>query len=596
MPQPHNTNPFFDETHGHSSSVDYKSAPIIERNKTLNKTEVYNIDYWKNNKFNGNTNFLENKSSEDISVVGHRHYESGPRTGLSIPYHTPPGLMQGKEPDDIRESGSPPPNDPETIQVMGYRTKLIRGKHYLLSDTGNGFVTYQNARGSWSPLIIEDTTEEINKDTSDILGRASNYSDIKKILGTLASGRSYSDIRRQLSQTDEAKKIIEDTEKRITGGTNDAYTSWVQDTLGKNNDWNLTEVQKNLANSPAAKDAVEKLQQSIIGYVNNDYTPWATGSMRDYQDWDLDRIRQDLANTSAAKDKINSFYQALKGRPIDDTNLAIYRQTLANGGPVPGTIMAAVFAQTGASAFAGDAAGAAASVLLGESFFGPLGWAAVGATLAGIEAYNNWEVIRSEWDSLRSALSQAAIPIEAIQRDLGLQSFAYQAKEIAKQDTPAIAIEAQDAAARRNCRIQYVTEPDPVTPSQKRGRAYEDQGPNGRLIDPKSGLSIKPALMYNKDKLAGADFVKFDNFQILPNGLVEVIDRKKWVPAIQKSTGVFAFPDTIDQFRRQSAALEQNPGCIGVHHVPNETERAVDEAILRSLDIGNIRVEVHPFY
>jgi hypothetical protein len=159
---------------------------------------------------------------------------------------------------------------------------------------------------------------------------------------------------------------------------------------------------------------------------------------------------------------------------------------------------------------------------------------------------------------------------------------------------PAAAVSAMAQAKAEGCRLVFVEENSNGS-KDTAWRKYEDQTP-GAITDPVTGNRIAPALQYENAKPNGVPYVKFDGFQTMPSGLVEVIDSKYGIPLFPHNGQTFIPDDTKNQFTRQSQALEQNPGCEGIIHVRNQEEKAKAEAVIRLQGINNLPVAVRPFY
>ena len=135
-----------------------------------------------------------------------------------------------------------------------------------------------------------------------------------------------------------------------------------------------------------------------------------------------------------------------------------------------------------------------------------------------------------------------------------------------------------------------VMRPENAGARDRRWQVYESQTP-GSMRDPKTGIGFVPALRYVNSKAGGADYVKFDGYRLAPDGTIEMIDRKMRVGS---DDGKFVFPNLPAQLERQSRALAQNPGHVGVIEVPTEELASQVQKLLQRLEIANITVRVVP--
>ena len=158
---------------------------------------------------------------------------------------------------------------------------------------------------------------------------------------------------------------------------------------------------------------------------------------------------------------------------------------------------------------------------------------------------------------------------------------------------PAAAVDAMAQAKSKGCNLSFVEEHSDYAKGTP-WRAYEDQTP-GAITDPATGNRIVPALQYANPKPNGLPQVRFDGFQPLPDGQTEVIDSKLSVTSWPKNGQTFVPDRPAGQLKRQSEALEQNPGCSGMIHVPDEEKQARAKDTMEELSITNLPVEVRPF-
>ena len=167
------------------------------------------------------------------------------------------------------------------------------------------------------------------------------------------------------------------------------------------------------------------------------------------------------------------------------------------------------------------------------------------------------------------------------------------ATPIAAAALPAAAAAARSEARVHGCNLAFVVEPSEHAKGTP-WRDYEDQTP-GRLTDPATGNPIVPVLEYTNTKPSGAPYVKFDGFQPVPGGGIQVIDSKLSVPSWLQNGRMTVPPKVEDQLKRQSQALAQNLGCPGIINVPNAAEQAKAEEAIESLNIKNLLVVVRSY-
>jgi hypothetical protein len=103
-----------------------------------------------------------------------------------------------------------------------------------------------------------------------------------------------------------------------------------------------------------------------------------------------------------------------------------------------------------------------------------------------------------------------------------------------------------------------------------------------------------PALRYDNPNPRGAPYVKFDGYRRLENGKIELIDANTRIVPFETADGPYISKGIKEGLARQSAALKQNPGYVGVIELP--TEAAAEEArlVLNELKIENISIRVRP--
>ncbi|RPD83191.1 hypothetical protein EGK75_13315 [Neisseria weixii] len=81
--------------------------------------------------------------------------------------------------------------------------------------------------------------------------------------------------------------------------------------------------------------------------------------------------------------------------------------------------------------------------------------------------------------------------------------------------------------------------------------------------------SIVPALVYNNPDSNGNHFVKFDGYEILPDGTVQLIDSKTQLPLWSETTQ----RSTALNLERVANAVKQNPNFKVMYEFPDETSR-----------------------
>ncbi|HLY54984.1 MAG TPA: phage portal protein [Stellaceae bacterium] len=133
----------------------------------------------------------------------------------------------------------------------------------------------------------------------------------------------------------------------------------------------------------------------------------------------------------------------------------------------------------------------------------------------------------------------------------------------------------------------------PKTDAQRTAQEYETQveGAAQDIADKKNWV---PILFYTNPNSGGLKFVKFDGLSVLADGTVELIDRKTNIIATATPEGLQTFRSTVQQLRRQSAAVIQNPGFAAVLELPTEEAAATARAVLSAFNIKYIGVRVAP--
>ncbi len=101
-----------------------------------------------------------------------------------------------------------------------------------------------------------------------------------------------------------------------------------------------------------------------------------------------------------------------------------------------------------------------------------------------------------------------------------------------------------------------------------------------------------PGLRFSNPNPNGAGVVKFDGFQRLDNGIVELNDAKTRIVPFSTRNGPFISNSVRDGLIRKSLAVEQNPGFRAVLEFPTTAARREAQQVLRQLNITNISTRV----
>lgn len=110
---------------------------------------------------------------------------------------------------------------------------------------------------------------------------------------------------------------------------------------------------------------------------------------------------------------------------------------------------------------------------------------------------------------------------------------------------------------------------EPTGTGNPAAAAYQ-AGTAGAVSDIATGKQIVPALRYNNPNPRGMDFVKFDGYEVLPNGqTMLLIDAKMWLPFWSEATQ----GKMIETMQRVSEAVKQNPRFRVVYEFPDEASR-----------------------
>lgn len=110
---------------------------------------------------------------------------------------------------------------------------------------------------------------------------------------------------------------------------------------------------------------------------------------------------------------------------------------------------------------------------------------------------------------------------------------------------------------------------EPTGTGNPAAAAYQ-AGTAGAVSDLATGKQIVPALRYNNSNPRGMDFVKFDGYEVLPDGqTMLMIDSKVRLPLWSEATQ----GKMIETMQRVKEALDQNPGFRVVYEFPDEASR-----------------------
>ncbi|MCX2803377.1 hypothetical protein OQJ68_16490, partial [Microbulbifer thermotolerans] len=131
----------------------------------------------------------------------------------------------------------------------------------------------------------------------------------------------------------------------------------------------------------------------------------------------------------------------------------------------------------------------------------------------------------------------------------------------------------------------------PRNSAMQAARDFES-GTTGAFSDIVTRQRQVPALRYDNPNPNGAPFVKFDGYQQLDDGVIELIDSKTRIVPFSTREGPFISPSVRDGLVRKSEALSQNPGYRGVIELPTTEARREAQQVLRQLGITNISTRV----
>lgn len=117
--------------------------------------------------------------------------------------------------------------------------------------------------------------------------------------------------------------------------------------------------------------------------------------------------------------------------------------------------------------------------------------------------------------------------------------------------------------------LVFVRESATVTSSNRRAADFQSATGGSMSVADSSRDSIVPALVYNNPDSNGNHFVKFDGYEILSDGTVQLIDSKTqlplWSDTLQEST--------LQNLRRVVESVKQNPNFKIVYEFPDEASR-----------------------
>jgi filamentous hemagglutinin len=119
-----------------------------------------------------------------------------------------------------------------------------------------------------------------------------------------------------------------------------------------------------------------------------------------------------------------------------------------------------------------------------------------------------------------------------------------------------------------------------------------ESGTTGAFSDIATRQRQVPALRYDNPNPNGAPYVKFDGYQQLDDGVIELVDAKTRIVPFSTREGPFISSSVRDGLVRKSEALAQNPGYRGVIELPTVEARREAQQVLRQLGITNISTRV----
>lgn len=132
---------------------------------------------------------------------------------------------------------------------------------------------------------------------------------------------------------------------------------------------------------------------------------------------------------------------------------------------------------------------------------------------------------------------------------------------------------------------------DPQKPKKIFARDFES-ATTGAFSNVLTRNRSVPALLYDNKNPKGMPYVKFDGYNVLSDGRVELIDAKTRVVPFSRDEGPFISKSVRDGLMRKSDALSQNPDYIGIIEV--SSAKAYREAleVLDYLGVDNLMVRV----
>jgi hypothetical protein len=133
----------------------------------------------------------------------------------------------------------------------------------------------------------------------------------------------------------------------------------------------------------------------------------------------------------------------------------------------------------------------------------------------------------------------------------------------------------------------------PRSSAMKAARDFE-AATEGAYSDVATQQRQVPALRYNNPNPKGAPYVKFDGYRRLENGKIELIDAKTRIVPFETAEGPYISKGVREGLARQSRALAQNSGYVGVIELPTSGAAAEARAVLKTLGIENLTARVRP--
>lgn len=127
--------------------------------------------------------------------------------------------------------------------------------------------------------------------------------------------------------------------------------------------------------------------------------------------------------------------------------------------------------------------------------------------------------------------------------------------------------------------LVFVRESATVTGNNQRAADFQSATGGSMSVADSSRDSIDPALVYNNPDSNGNHFVKFDGYEILSDGTVQLIDSKTqlplWSETLQEST--------LHNLRRVAESVKQNPNFKVMYEFPDiSSQRQAQKFIERN--------------